>query len=536
MGYGESGGTEGGQVLTRYDINDLNNGLIPEFKPKSTPGWDPISLYYALALQQMGWTGATNPGPDVEKTWTFSTTPNQYYFQAAMHWTTKPPSQLPPGWQKWWDHCTHESGQQSTEEFFLPWHRAYIYWFEVLIRSYVKQLGGPEDWTLPYWNYSGDYEPNNPKGPWPRSVLPWVFGQAKLPDNSVNPLFLDTSRRGLQPGIQLRPTTPYYYQAYDFTDYLDFNQTLDQTIHGAVHGDTGSGDGVVSRTGWMQSVPPAAFDPIFFLHHAEIDRFWVGWLKNVPGTSNPTNSGWLDATDDPERANRWNFWQDGNIGNVVNVYPGQIQDNENMQGPCPYSYKYENLPEMPPPRPPGPATVRAAAPAALRAGAGGGSAPDPTLAASDEAVQLGKEPVTHTLAVSAEASSVMGALADSPEQAPHVYLHLDGITADGPPGNYEVYLNYPDADYKTEGTVPHYVGVLAGFGADHVHDVEGESGGHAHGLSVKYDVTEVVNHLREAGDWDESKATVTFVPAFGAPPEDLVTDGMRVANVSIKSS
>jgi tyrosinase len=527
-GGGEYGEVGGGQVLTRYDIYDLNNGLIPEFPVKSPPGWDDISLYYAKALQKMGWIGATNPGRDVEKTWTYSQTPNQYYFQAAIHWTPKTTG-LPPNWQQWWDHCTHESGAQSTEEFFLPWHRAYIYWFEVIIRSYVAQLGGPENWTLPYWNYSGDYDASDPSAPWPRSVLPWVFGQATLPDGSGNPLFLDKVRRGLQPGIQLEVTTPYYYQAYDLPAYQDFNQTLDQTIHGAVHGDVGSGDGVVSSTGWMQRVPPAAFDPIFWLHHAEIDRFWVGWLAN--GNSNPTDDGWLQANDDPERANRWNFWQDGDINNVVNVYPGDVADNENLAAPCPYSYKYENLPEMPPPRPPGVADVRAAAPAALRAG--GGSAPDPVIASSAEPVQLGKEPVSHDLPLSDEADPVVSALSDTPEEAPRVYLHLDEITADGPPGNYEVYLNYPDADRTTAGTVPHYVGVLAGFGADHVH---GEGEEHAHGLSVKYDITELVNHLRSVGDWDESKATVTFVPASRAEPDDLVIEGMQVGNVSIRAS
>jgi hypothetical protein len=535
MAYGEStyggGGGGGGEVLTRYDISDLNNGLISEFPVDNPPGWDDISLYYAKALQKMGWTGNPNPGPKVENTWTYSEKPDQYYFQAAIHWTTKYPNLPPPPYNAWWDHCTHESGAESTEEFFLPWHRAYIYWFEVLIRSYVANLGGPETWTLPYWNYSGDYDASDPSAPWPRSVLPWVFTQATLPDGSGNPLFFDKARRGLQPGMQLEATTPYYYQAYDLTNYQDFNQTLDGTIHGAVHVDTGTGDLVVSQTGWMASVPAAAFDPIFWLHHAEIDRFWVGWLAN--GNSNPTDAGWLQATDDPERANRWNFWQDGDINNVVNVYPGQIADNENMQAPCPYSYKYENLPEMPPPRPPGVADVRDAAPPALRAG-GGGSGPDPEIASSTGPVQLGKEPVSHDLPLSEEADPVVSALSDTPEEAPRVYLHLDDVKAEGTPANYEVYLNYPGADRTTAGTVPHYVGVLGGFGADHVHQAEGGEGeAHAHGISVKYDVTELVNHLRSAGDWDESKATVTFVPASRAQPDELVTEGMQVGNVSI---
>jgi len=42
-------------TLTRYDVTDLNNGVIPGFEVQDPPGWDDISLYYAKALQQMGW-------------------------------------------------------------------------------------------------------------------------------------------------------------------------------------------------------------------------------------------------------------------------------------------------------------------------------------------------------------------------------------------------------------------------------------------------------------------------------------------------
>ena len=43
-----------------------------------------------------------------------------------------------------WSQCAHASWA------FLPWHRAYLAWFEATIR----ELTGDEEWRLPYWDYS----------------------------------------------------------------------------------------------------------------------------------------------------------------------------------------------------------------------------------------------------------------------------------------------------------------------------------------------------------------------------------------------
>src|SRR4051812_41697342 len=93
-----------GLTLTRYDITDLNNGAIPEFPVEDPPGWDAISLYYAKALQEMGWNpSGTGDAPDApapqdpnidpaegtpnpENTWTYSEEPGYYFFWGAMHW------------------------------------------------------------------------------------------------------------------------------------------------------------------------------------------------------------------------------------------------------------------------------------------------------------------------------------------------------------------------------------------------------------------------------------------------------------------
>ena len=45
-------------------------------------------------------------------------------------------------------------------------------------------------------------------------------------------------------------------------------------VHGSVHVRTG---------GDMGDVPTAAYDPIFYLHHANIDRLWADWQTAHPG-------------------------------------------------------------------------------------------------------------------------------------------------------------------------------------------------------------------------------------------------------------
>jgi tyrosinase len=541
-----------GQTLTRYDITNLNNGDIPGFGVKDPPGWDDISFYYAKALQEMGWNPSgqgsapnapppqsdTDPAentPNVENTWNYSEEPDSYFFWGAMHWWPGHKweffNDLAPAPQNdYWSHCTHGvAGDTITlEKYFLPWHRAYIYFFEVIIRAKVAELGGPENWALPYWNYSF-YDPNDPVGPWPRSTLPWIFCQETLRDNTPNPLYLDETRRGLQPKwpdtgepMRLKNGTPFYAGAYGQQSWeaaapnSGFNLTLDGRPHGAVHVDTGNGDGALSDTGWMQYTQLAGFDPIFWLHHSEIDRFWVGW--NAAGGVDPDNQTdpkWLTAADD-SIPHRWNFWANGNISDVRVIHPGDMLDPEHLDpSKFPYSYTYQDLPTVPAPQQAGRQAVASAVPQLATPAAPTKAAAveaSQRVASHDEPVRVEHEPVTTEVALTQEAPRLLASLdAEDPTEARRTVLELDGVVSHGPPGNYEVYLNYPDADRETEGSVPYFVGLLSAFGANHAH-----GGGEAHGVSASYDITALVAYLRANGEWDDSKVQVTFVPAVRA--------------------
>src|SRR6266849_5722509 len=68
----------------------------------------------------------------------------------------------------------------------------------------------------------------------------------------------------------------------------------------------------------MGSVPFAAYDAIFWMHHCNIDRLWASWNKN--GGKNPTNNTtWLGTqfVFADENGNRVS----GKIGDFLEIAP-----------------------------------------------------------------------------------------------------------------------------------------------------------------------------------------------------------------------
>jgi tyrosinase len=54
--------------------------------------------------------------------------------------------------------------------------------------------------------------------------------------------------------------------------------------------------GIVSESDYGLMADPglAALDPIFYLHHANVDRMWAGWNAD-PSRKNPTDANWLSG-------------------------------------------------------------------------------------------------------------------------------------------------------------------------------------------------------------------------------------------------
>jgi N-acetylneuraminic acid mutarotase len=164
--------------------------------------------------------------------------------------------------------------EQYQQWYFLPWHRLMLAQLEGVIREVLHD----EDFTLPYWNpITG-----NPDD----LIVPAVFRQPGSPLYNGTRWFwvnggerIDTLYRDW---INLDALNEKFYIDSP-SGNLGFNPRLDQNPHFFTHFALG---------GDMAEFSTVGGDPIFYLHHANIDRLWESW--NRLGNKNPTDPQYLD--------------------------------------------------------------------------------------------------------------------------------------------------------------------------------------------------------------------------------------------------
>ena len=205
----------------------------------------------------------------------------------------------------WWT-CSHGhanldgSPADNYAAHFTAWHRLYLWHFE---RICEKVLGQP--FTLPYWNYLDLTQLKLPPEVLKEKLRinrKWTNNALFFPDR--RPDFVNNGLRAINgdPGdtdILAKDTmkTKGFFDLSTSTGSFrqGFVAALDQTPHGSVHVRVGTDDGM-----GMGAFESAARDPIFWLHHANIDRLWESWrVPGATGTStkdpkSPKASVWLD--------------------------------------------------------------------------------------------------------------------------------------------------------------------------------------------------------------------------------------------------
>jgi len=160
---------------------------------------------------------------------------------------------------------------------FLPWHRMYLYFFERVVR---KQAGDAS-LNLPYWNYFS-IKGADGKG----IALPPI-----VRNEAGNPLYDEFRTPGLnQDKTSIDANTASAAQAFKFTDFPSFSHQLESQPHGAMHCATGSSCNAPD----IGQVPLAGLDPVFYMHHANIDRLWQCWLNRKAG-GQPIDLAWAKA-------------------------------------------------------------------------------------------------------------------------------------------------------------------------------------------------------------------------------------------------
>lgn len=178
-----------------------------------------------------------------------------------------------------WCTCQH-SPQGGNNLQFLTWHRMYLYYFEKVLQA----AAGDPKLRLPYWDYETDRH------------IPDAYRTATYVNSNgqtvSNPLYVPNRQSTLAGGGQLSTAVVSTTGAMPATAYSAFNAALEQTPHGAVHCATGVAN---CPSGYMGFVPSAGNDPIFFSHHANIDRLYECWVKVDPAHRLPSGAT-LNAT------------------------------------------------------------------------------------------------------------------------------------------------------------------------------------------------------------------------------------------------
>jgi tyrosinase len=167
---------------------------------------------------------------------------------------------------------------------FLPWHRAYLYYFEQYLMDQVPSA------RLSWWDWTDQagipdpYAIETVNGGEPN---PLVSAQITgIPDNQFRAEGVRKATRTFRrPKAQESlPSTELVNQLLDLSDFSDFSSQLEDQIHNRVHIWVG---------GTMGLIPLAAYDPIFWAHHTMIDRIWRLWQLRNPGSG--PDPGMLDV-------------------------------------------------------------------------------------------------------------------------------------------------------------------------------------------------------------------------------------------------
>lgn len=429
--------------------------------------------------------------------------PTSWGYQAAIHGLVNTPP--PPGAP--WNECQHGSW------YFTAWHRMYLYHFEAIVRAAVIDQGGPQDWSLPYWNYERNDE---------ALQIPPAFTQETLPDGSDNPLWVANPNRRADVNAG-NPMLPQFASSTATMSDTYFITPVDGTPGGFGGPETGFHHGFDGLAGDLEYQPhnvihvwvgglmsnpdTAAQDPIFWLHHANIDRLWETWRLTVD--ANPTSRSWLTKT----------FELRDKSGAVVEMAVGDVVTTTQLH------YTYDQLPTVP-------------AVAAI-AGLPKERSPMPsrkkvqTIAQQAEPLELGRAGASTDLKVGALPPTPAGAVAGEPRR---FHLRLADITGVANPAIiYGVYVNPPaNADEAT--LEKHRVGIVSFFGIEHTTKAGSKD---PKPLSYAFDVTDVVSPLVVDGALQQLR--VSLLPmggteqapgaaAVAAPPINIGTVAFNVAD------
>lgn len=288
--YIETKGTSSGSLGYRKEIHALrddedawNMYLLGLSRFKDVDGRDPMSFYQIASIHGQPYVGWDNNGPCSDCT--------------------------PAGY------CTHQS------TLFPTWHRAYLGLFEqalvdnaiVVAEQYTgddrdRYMQAAQNLRIPFWDWASLPEDgenpfpqmftdesvfvNSPNGPMniTNPLLGYKFKEfedhdfMRADEVERKPTFTQSNRAQLRSDLWTALSSDQQYNAFA-TEVLDeddgnFNPSSLEALHDNIHILTG---------GHMAIVPQAAYDPVFWLHHTNVDRIFAIYQAAYPNK-------WLQQT------------------------------------------------------------------------------------------------------------------------------------------------------------------------------------------------------------------------------------------------
>ncbi|HTZ66044.1 MAG TPA: tyrosinase family protein [Roseiarcus sp.] len=430
----------------------------------------------------------------------------------------------------YWQQCQHGSW------YFLPWHRGYLMALEAVLRDVIVKANGPKDWALPYWNY---FKPSE-------NLLPPAFASKDWPDGTGdNPLYVE-QRYG--------PDWPNGSKVYVPLDQVNLDALNDQDFvgpgaganpgfggvntgfehSGGTHGGVESqphdlvhvfvGGGDQNTIGLMAWPDLAGLDPIFYLHHANIDRLWEVW-KKVPGSKgDPTQPKWVKgpasigehAFEMPKPdGGKWTYTP-GDMGDLSkldytyddlsppSVTPELVARLRGLGASVPTVESVQRRPAMPPP-----ATELLGATESVPLVGGGASAAlalNPTVKAK-------------------VAASLNAVRTEAPGQAAEpdrVYLNLENVRGLDDATVFDVYVNVPPGQDPAQHPELK-AGSVALFG---VRKASASNDAHAgNGLNFVLNISSIVDALHMSSALNASELHVQLVPRRPVPEAAQISIG-----------
>jgi tyrosinase len=487
-------------VRTRRSVYSLT--------PPSPGKWHPDLLWYARAIAEMQTRDLDDP-----TSWRYQAAIHDYVRQADPLARPTDAVPLPAEQNRYWRQCQHFSW------FFLSWHRMYLFYFEQIVADTIRQLGGADwdKWALPYWNYSDDSNPSARR-------LPPEFREPTTPDNVANPLLIGRRNAGCNTGqiiardSQVDITT--CLTDADFTadpiggnpgfggPATAFNHDssgsnvvgkLERGPHGAMHMAVG---------GYMGSFNTAGLDPLFWLHHCNIDRLWTVWQQRYPG-HDPADAAWLTDVRFPFR----------NAAKAdVEHDSGETVDST----VAPWLYEYDDVSDP---------IGQIEGPEGVEMAMADQRIPE-MIGATEQPVTLGGGRSDARLEVAPPSGPA--AQLESVGLAPKVYLNIENVTGDGTTASYDVYVNVPEGE-APEAHRELYAGEMPMFGLAEATRSDSAHGGS--GLKYAFEISQIVQRLQLQNAWDPNSVRVSFVAqapiAAQQSGEESVTPPVRVGRISV---